>query len=361
MATPPRKRRLFAPKPAITDGDAALALQLSQEQANNANGAGATRSYSLRRRTQDAVQVKSEESEDTVEEEVEALTASSSGTRSTSTSRKSRSAVPKQEDDQDEKKPAIKKEKPSPFDVSPQKKTAKPIKLELDPSEVKPAPKRWRAQLDVLQKQRKRIVAPVDEVGCEENGREDRRADAWRVSAEDEEDRAKRDRLTILISLMLSSQTKDEVTGQAVKNLQTSLVDGISLASILASTDEQISSCIAKVGFWRRKTGYIKSAASILQSSFGGDVPKDIDELCSLPGVGPKMAFLTLQSAWKLNLGIGVDVHVHRLANRLGWCKTNDPEGTRLVLQSFLPKDVSALNVLRVDWQVRADQSRSQH
>lgn len=341
MATPPRKRRLFAPKPAVTDGDAALALRLSQEQASNANGVGATRSYSLRRRTQDAVQVKSEEHEDTVEREVEALTASTSGTRSTATSRKSRSAVPKQEEEQDEKKPVVKKEKPSPFDVSPQKKTAKPIKLELDPSEVKPAPKRWRAQLEVLQKQRKRIVAPVDEMGCEENGREDRRADAWRVTAEDEEERAKRDRLTVLISLMLSSQTKDEVTAQAVKNLQTTLVDGVSLASILASTDEQISSCIAKVGFWRRKTGYIKSAASILQSTFGGDVPKDIDELCSLPGVGPKMAFLTLQSAWKLNLGIGVDVHVHRLANRLGWCKTNDPEGTRLVLQSFLPKDVS--------------------
>lgn len=54
-----------------------------------------------------------------------------------------------------------------------------------------------------------------------------------------------------------------------------------------------------------------------------------------------RQAFLALQSAWGINLGIGVDVHVHRLSNRLGWCKTKDPEGTRLVLQSWLPKEVS--------------------
>jgi endonuclease-3 len=78
-------------------------------------------------------------------------------------------------------------------------------------------------------------------------------------------------------------------------------------------------------------------------------VPKTVDELCSLPGVGPKMAFLALQIAWKLfvkltsfyadwltslnirNFGIGVDVHVHRITNRLGWHKppTKVPEQTR--------------------------------
>lgn len=47
--------------------------------------------------------------------------------------------------------------------------------------------------------------------------------------------------------------------------------------------------CLQRSGFWRRKTGYIRSMALIVQSQFDGDVPKDIDELCSLPGVGPKM------------------------------------------------------------------------
>lgn len=96
---------------------------------------------------------------------------------------------------------------------------------------------------------------------------------------------------------------------------------------------------------------YIRQAAQKLRDEFDGDVPKTADELCSLPGVGPKMAFLALQIAWKLlvrnvhmfmfhanllercsNAGIGVDVHVHRITNRLGWHKppTKTPEETRL-------------------------------
>ena len=97
---------------------------------------------------------------------------------------------------------------------------------------------------------------------------------------------------------------------------------------------------------WR----YIKQAAQKLHDEFDGDVPKTADELCSLPGVGPKMAFLALQVAWKMcvlmrlpfarpylhgcsNAGIGVDVHVHRITNRLGWHKppTKTPEETRSV------------------------------
>lgn len=243
---------------------------------------------------------------------------------------------------EDDKLPRGRTRKPAadPFSISPQKQNRKKIKLDLDPSEVKPAPKRWEAQLSVLQSQRRRIVAPVDEMGCEENGTDAHRADSWRSQSEDPETKARRERFTCLVSLMLSSQTKDEITAAAVKNLQLNLKDGLNLESLLAASDEEISSQINKVGFWRRKTGYLKSAAHIISTQFDGDVPKDIDDLCSLPGVGPKMAFLCLQSAWGLNLGIGVDVHVHRMSNRLGWCKTNDPEDTRLVLQSWLPKEL---------------------
>lgn len=88
------------------------------------------------------------------------------------------------------------------------------------------------------------------------------------------------------------------MTAEAVRNLQTRLDGGLTLESLLAAPQDLITECIAKVGFWRRKTGYITSAAKILKDDFGGDVPKTIDELCSLPGVGPKMSFLALQSAW---------------------------------------------------------------
>jgi len=316
------------------DDDAALASTLAAAEAPTG-----TRSYTLRHR------VKAEPVDDV------AILPDSTNRRASTRSIKTEAVTPvkntlKDEDDEDAKdaksikKGKQKKEaklKASPFDVSPQKTTSKPIKLELEPHEIKPAPKRWEAQLAVLSKQRKRIIAPVDEMGCDEN-----RTDPNRLSgSESSEDQAKRERFTILVSLMLSSQTKDEVTAQAVRNLQSTLPKGCSMQGILEATDEEISTAIAKVGFWRRKTGYLKSAALLLSTRFGSDVPQDIDELCSLPGVGPKMAFLTLQSAWKINLGIGVDVHVHRLANRLGWCKTKEPEGTRLTLQSWLPKEVS--------------------
>ncbi|SPO47315.1 related to NTG1 - DNA repair protein [Moesziomyces antarcticus] len=226
----------------------------------------------------------------------------------------------------------------SPFDVSPRKATKKPLKVDLEPHEAHPAPAHWEKVYELLTKQRARIVAPVDTMGCEENGREDRRADSWR-EGESSEDAAKRERLATLVSLMLSSQTKDPVTAEAVYNLQRNLPNGLCLQSLLDADDDAISSCIAKVGFWRRKTGYLKSAARILAADFDGDVPRTVDELCSLPGVGPKMAFLAL-SSMGIQVGIGVDTHVHRMTNRLGWHDTKTPEQTRLNLQSWLPREL---------------------
>jgi len=61
--------------------------------------------------------------------------------------------------------------------------------------------------------------------------------------------------------------------------------------------------------------------------------------LTSLPGVGPKMAYLCLSVAWGRDEGIGVDVHVHRITNLWGWNDTKQPEETRKALQSWLPRD----------------------
>ncbi|TKY89135.1 hypothetical protein EX895_001666 [Sporisorium graminicola] len=265
----------------------------------------------------------------------------------TSTKRTRKPAVkrdPSSSSSADEAKPAARKrsspKKPtaSPFDASPRKPTKKPIKVNLEPHEAHPAPDNWELVYTLLSKQRRKIVAPVDTMGCEENGRQDRRADSWRAT-ETPLEAAKRERLATLVSLMLSSQTKDPVTAEAVYNLQRTLPNGLCLQSLLEASDETISTCIAKVGFWRRKTGYLKSAARIIQSDFGGDVPRTVDELCSLPGVGPKMAFLAL-SSMGIQLGIGVDTHVHRLTNRLGWHSTKTPEETRLNLQSWLPAEL---------------------
>ncbi|KAG2139055.1 DNA glycosylase [Suillus clintonianus] len=202
-------------------------------------------------------------------------------------------------------------------------KKPKPIPQFLDTPH--PAPLRWKEAYDSIKAMREHIVAPVDTMGCDR--------------ANHNEEDPKNRRFSVLVSLMLSSQTKDEVTDAAVAKLRAAVGGTLSIVAIISADDSTISDAIAKVGFWRRKTGYIKKAAIRLRDDFDSDVPKTVDELCSLPGVGPKMAFLTLHVAWNLNHGIGVDVHVHRITNRLGWHQrpTKKPEETRLNLQSWLP------------------------
>lgn len=113
-------------------------------------------------------------------------------------------------------------------------------------------------------------------------------------------DVAQNRRFATLVSLMLSSQTKDETTDAAISKLRAAVGGSISVDGIITAEESTISEAIDKVGFWRRKTGYLKKAAQKLREDFNSDVPKTVDELCSLPGVGPKMAFLTLQIAWNL-------------------------------------------------------------
>jgi endonuclease-3 len=124
-------------------------------------------------------------------------------------------------------------------------------------------------------------------------------------------------RFHMLISLMLSSQTKDPVTSQAVTNLHAALPGGLTAASLAAAPAELVSECINKVGFWRRKTEYIQDAARrIVEGGLDdgevknedidgiteepGDIPRTLNGLVKLKGVGPKMAFLALQCAWDM-------------------------------------------------------------
>jgi endonuclease-3 len=74
-----------------------------------------------------------------------------------------------------------------------------------------------------------------------------------------------------------------------------------------------------------------------------------VEALCSLKGVGPKMAFIAMHACWGKAVGIGVDTHVHRIANRLRWVKTSTPEATRDSLQALLPRAMwGGVNVLLV-------------
>ncbi len=108
---------------------------------------------------------------------------------------------------------------------------------------------------------------------------------------------------------------------------------------MLALEPSALNAFICKVGFHNLKTKYIKQTAEILRDKWKSDIPDTIEGLTSLPGVGPKMAYLTMSAAWGRDLGIGVDVHVHRITNLWGWHKTQQPEQTRELLEAWLPQE----------------------
>lgn len=186
-------------------------------------------------------------------------------------------------------------------------------------------PQHWEQQLYNIRQMRKARTAPVDTMGCDECP--DKNADEPTI------------RFQVLVSLMLSSQTKDQVTHMAVQRLK---VAGCTPENIIAIPDAELEKLIYPVGFYKRKVQYLKKVSNILIEKYSGDIPNNIKELCDLPGVGPKMAHLAMQVAWNEVTGIGVDTHVHRISNRLKWLpKTSKtPEETRVLLESWLPKEL---------------------
>ncbi|ELU08655.1 hypothetical protein CAPTEDRAFT_25579, partial [Capitella teleta] len=184
-------------------------------------------------------------------------------------------------------------------------------------------PSNWEEQLANIQEMRRKKDAPVDTMGCD--------------VITDQKASPQEYRYQILLSLMLSSQTRDQVTSAAMMKLRQ---HGCSIDSILATSDEKLGELIYPAGFWKRKVEYIKKTSKILKSDFSMDIPNTVEGLCSLPGVGPKMAHLVMKSAWGEISGIGVDTHVHRICNRLDWVKTKQPEETRVELEEWLPRDL---------------------
>lgn len=109
----------------------------------------------------------------------------------------------------------------------------------------------------------------------------------------------------------------------------------------IAQTDQSaLEELLKPVGFYRTKAKHIKESSRILVEQYESDVPNDLKELLKLPGIGKKMANIALCSCWNNVVGIGVDTHVHRIANRLQWVNnTKTPEKTQEELESWLPRN----------------------
>ena len=145
---------------------------------------------------------------------------------------------------------------------------------------------------------------------------------------------ARRDAYQVLISCILSLRTKDKTTIAASQRLF-KVAD--KPGSMLKLTVARIQKLIYPVGFYRNKSRAILEISRKLLKDYSGKVPRLLDALLGLNGVGRKTANLVL------GLGFGVpaicvDTHVHRISNRLGWVKTNSPEETELALRSIIPR-----------------------
>ena len=111
-------------------------------------------------------------------------------------------------------------------------------------------------------------------------------------------------------------------------------VDGTDLAE---AEQEELEKAMYPVGFYKNKAGQIIELSKILVEKYRGKVPCDIDKLCELRGVGRKTANLVLSEGFN-KPAICVDVHVHRIFNRLGYLKTKNPEETEYTLREKLPQ-----------------------
>ncbi len=140
-----------------------------------------------------------------------------------------------------------------------------------------------------------------------------------------------KDPYLILVSCILSLRTRDAVSLFASKILFSHARTPQQMVNIPLFVIEE---SIRSVGFFRRKALAIHSLSQQLLNHFGGQVPATMDELLSLSGVGRKTANLVLGYGFDIP-AICVDVHVHRIANQLGWVHTKTPEQTEYALRDL--------------------------
>ena len=139
---------------------------------------------------------------------------------------------------------------------------------------------------------------------------------------------------SILIGTILSARTKDEATTKAVKALFSKYKNSKQLANAKVKDVEKI---IKSIGFFHVKSKRIIEVAKIINTKYKGKVPDNLDTLVELPGVGRKTANCVLVYAFE-KPAIPVDIHVHRISNRLGLVDTKNPENTEQELMKKIKK-----------------------
>ncbi len=159
---------------------------------------------------------------------------------------------------------------------------------------------------------------------------------------------SREDPFQVLISTMLSAQTRDEVTHAASMRLFKVARTPRTMAALPVM---KIQRLIYPVSFYRVKARHVKETCKQIVERFGGRVPDTMEALLTLPGVGRKTANLVLILSHASRQNICVDTHVHRISNRLGWVRTRTPDQTEQALYAAVPKRFwPDVNLYLVTW-----------
>ena len=141
--------------------------------------------------------------------------------------------------------------------------------------------------------------------------------------------------LQLLVATILSAQCTDERVNQVTPALFARFPD----AAALATADlGELENLIKPTGFYRNKARHIQGACRKILSDFGGQVPKEMSQLLTLPGVARKTANVVLAHAYGINAGVTVDTHVKRVSYRLGLTEHSDPIRIERDLIELIPQ-----------------------
>jgi len=137
----------------------------------------------------------------------------------------------------------------------------------------------------------------------------------------------------LLVTTVLSAQTTDD----NVNKVRVRLFERFPQPADLAAADvEEVEQIVFSTGFYRQKAKSIVTLAGDVVEKFGGEVPRDLDALVTLRGVGRKTASVVLAEAWN-DPAIAVDTHVRRTTNRIGLTSESDPVKIEADLKALYP------------------------
>ncbi len=141
----------------------------------------------------------------------------------------------------------------------------------------------------------------------------------------------------LLVATVLSAQTTDVAVNKVTPPLFARFADARALAE--ADPTRDVEPIINRIGMYRQKAKNIVGLAKRLVDARGGEVPRSLEALVELPGVGRKTANVVLGVAFGAPEGVVVDTHVQRIAQRLGWTKNTEPPKIELDLCALIPRE----------------------